>query len=230
MPLGSALVQHLFWPAVAGVVSGLAAGAVLVVASPWIVENTASFKPPSCDDTQQLRRLDLTDMLSKEEAQLEAADAEPTEKEPNGRAIWRAEGLFDGKANTFWTPANTVKKPQVSITFRDREYDIRLVCVVNGAATTSWAYLRADRVRTFRSTRVDAAGARHSRTAPVKTMDEFGIQNRQILQFNAGKSRRVEFMVIDRYEGRKVQDPDIQEWVEPTGLLAVAEVELYVSS
>ena len=120
-------------------------------------------------------------------------------------------------------PAKEDHKRRLTLTFNDGEKDLRLICIVNGQASNSWSYLRADRVRTAYVYTRGNNGVR----APVRTLGEYDLQNRQELEFAEGRTKTVAIEIAETYEGRTVMDPNVGKYLGPTKRVALGEIELY---
>jgi hypothetical protein len=120
-------------------------------------------------------------------------------------------------------PAEGDGKRRLTLTFTDSEKDVRLICIVNGQASDSWSYLRAERVRTaYVFTRENDVVR-----APVRTLGEYDLQNRQELEFAEGRTKTVAIEIAETYQGRTVMDPDVGEYKPRSKLVALGEIELY---
>ena len=116
------------------------------------------------------------------------------------------------------------------------EQPVELLCVVNGNAADPMSYARADRVRTARVMLHQTTGEKVTRLAPLRSLPENEIQNRQDLgvrpqagRWSVAEFTEVSITVVDRYLGFPVDDPRTTAVVdEPTGRLMVAELELWV--
>jgi hypothetical protein len=84
--------------------------------------------------------------------------------------------------------------------------------------------LRAERIRTAYVYTKENEGVR----APVRTLGEYDLQNRQQLRFSKGETKSVAIRIAETYQGRKVMDPDVGGYLGPVKRVALGEVELYV--
>lgn len=137
-------------------------------------------------------------------------------------------------------------QPWVRVEFDDLQ-DIALLCVVNGSAGGRVSYDRADSVRTARVSLSDDADSTSSHLAPLHSLPEHEIQNRQSMGegskwFDEGPFDAVTLEIVDRYFGTTVFDPHGSDddpdavaidrepgaWLRPTRLVMVGELEIYV--
>jgi hypothetical protein len=121
-------------------------------------------------------------------------------------------------------PRSCHRNGRTSLTFTDGEKDVRLICIVNGQASNSWSYLRAERVRTAYIYTHENDGIR----APVRTLGEYDLQNRQEQEFAEGRTETVAIEIAETYQGRTVMDPNVGKYLPRSKLVALGEIELYV--
>lgn len=141
---------------------------------------------------------------------------------------WSKDKLVDGITETVWVPQDEkAKGAHVTFTFRAPQ-DLQLICIVNGVASNSIGYLRADRVRAAH-VKTDPTGG-PGPVSPVKSLGEFEFQNRQALAFDEGPTGSVTITIEGIYNGVSVYEPkgDRIEELPRTGHTALAEVEFYV--
>lgn len=245
-----------------GVILGLLAAPL----APWFDAATQAwhYSPPTCENPGDLQKLNLAEMIDEGRATVTASSFSNPD-------VWPAEALFDGQPGSGWVPATISPRGSdptpapmevpinsdqsqpdqltdqawVSIGFEDPQ-DIELLCVVNGSAGGRVSYERADSVRTARVSLTDDADLTSSHLAPLRSLPEHEIQNRQSLGegstwFDEGPFTAVTLEIVDRYFGTTVFDPQGSDsdpdavamddepgaWVLPTRLVMIGELEIY---
>jgi hypothetical protein len=199
---------------VAPVVTGLVVSVFLLILGPTIAERW-EIRKPTCEDPRGVLSVDVDELLSIEVS---------STQEPQ----WSKDKLVDGITETVWVPKDdSVQGAQVTFAFRAPQ-DLQLICIVNGVASNSISYLRADRLRAARVKTDPTEGP--GPVSPVKSLGEFEFQNRQPLEFEEGPTKSVTITIEGIYNGVTVYEPkgDRLEEKERTGHTALAEVEFYV--
>jgi hypothetical protein len=199
---------------VAPVITGLAVSVFLLIFGPTIADRW-EVRRPTCENPRGV--------LSVGTEQLRSIDVSSTE-DPQ----WSKDKLVDGITETVWVPQDEkAKGAQVTFSFHAPQ-DLQLICIVNGVASNSISYLRADRVRAARvkTDPTEDSGP----VSPVKSLGEFEFQNRQPLEFDEGPTSSVTITIEGIYNGVRVYEPkgDRVEELPRTGHTALAEVEFYV--
>ena len=181
----------------------------MLFATPTIVDRYLT--EPSCQDPRGLELLDRESISS-----VEGTPA--SEKED-----WEQEYVLDGKTVSVWVPEEGVDRPFLEFKFK-KPVDLQMICVVNGVPRDPISYLNADRVRLLR-VETDAGTTPDS---PLLTLDEFDIQNGQVLTFEPGVTDSVELTIKSVYTGQNVFDPEIDQYSHATGRVGLSEVEFWV--
>ncbi len=205
---------------VIAVVGGVAVGVSLIIFSPLVVERFAIVLP-SCDNPVGLSSMRLDQMYRDHELTIKASSVAIP---PQGyqRDLWKAANVIDGSPGTPWVPDDHDNKRRLTLSF-NRKHDPRLICVVNGQASDSWSYLRSQRIRTAYVYTHNNSGL----LAPLRTLGEYDLQNRQPLNFTKGKTKSITIEITQVYQGRKVYDPDQKRYVDPVHHVALGEIEIY---
>lgn len=199
--------KYVAAPILTGAISGLAAGGLLLILSPAITE---SIVQPTCSNPRNLV--------------LKPVSIGPI---PSAEGNYAVSNLVDGRTASVWVPPREAEAATpVTFTF-DRNVDLQLICVVNGLPTDQASYDRANKVRALK-VGTDATAGRREPESPLLLQPQGLIQNRQSLEFDRGETGTVMLTIVSVYEGISVTDPATNEFVDPTGLTALAEVEFYV--
>lgn len=180
----------------------------MLFASPSIIDRYVT--EPSCQDPRGLELVDSDSVL---------VEGTPASEEGD----WAKDYLLDGKTISVWVPEEGVDHPFLEFKFR-KSVDLQMICVVNGVPRDPISYLNADRVRSLR-VETDAGTTPDS---PLLSLDEFDIQNGQVLTFEPGVTDSVELTIKSIYTGQNVYDPGIGEYSEATGRVGLSEVEFWV--
>lgn len=224
-------------------VAGVVLAIVLAPFTPWFDQALSRwhYVEPSCEDPRGLEKLDVMTMVADERAVITATSEVDADSSTSLHA-------FDGRPGSGWVPSTiSARGDEAAKALRDRppdslsitlteEQPVELLCVVNGNAADPMSYARADRVRTARVMLHQTTGEKVTRLAPLRSLPENEIQNRQDLgvrpqagRWSVAEFTEVSFTVVDRYLGFPVDDPRTTAVVdEPTGRLMVAELELWV--
>lgn len=201
-------------------------GAILAVLvlifTPQISERFA-YLNPSCDNPEGLSSLNLKQMYEDKQLLIQTTSVVKPDSGYDSD-LYEADKVIDGNPGRPWVPAEEDRKRRLTLTFTDRERNVQLICIVNGQASDSWSYLRAERIRTAYVYTHGNDGVR----APVRTLGEYDLQNRQELRFDEGRTKMVAIEIAETYEGRTVMDPDVGRYLGPKKRVAFGEIELYV--
>jgi hypothetical protein len=203
------------------ILAPIVTGIALVIFTPQIADSFA-YLNPSCDKTEGLSPIRLQQMYDDRKLII---DRSTVAKPPKGFSPnhWQEAKIIDGNAGTPWVPAEDDDKRRLTLTFTDGEQDVQLICIVNGQAATSWAYLRAERVRTaYVYTKKDSVVR-----ANLRTLGPDDMQNRQQLKFAKGKTKTITVEISETYEGQTVYDPDVDRWLKRVERVAIGEIEVY---
>jgi hypothetical protein len=136
---------------------------------------------------------------------------------------YAASSVLDGNPGTLWMPP--LDKPRsgrghgevrlrpgqstLILGFRDgKKRDVRLVCAVNGLASSPQRYRSWGRIRTVQ-TKTDVDNRSH--LSVLRTLDDGSFQNGQEINLHRGSTATIKIDVIDTYHGQIVEeyDPDI---------------------
>jgi hypothetical protein len=200
---------------VAPVITGLFVSVFLLILGPTIADRW-EIRRPTCENPRGV--------LSVGTEQLHSIEVSSTE-----HPRWSKDKLVDGITETVWVPQDEkALGAQVTFTFGASQ-DLQLICIVNGVASNSISYQRADRVRAAR-VKTDPTEDGSGPLSPVKSLGEFEFQNRQPLEFDEGPTKSVTITIEGIYNGVSVYEPTGDRWEEKTrtGHTALAEVEFYV--
>jgi len=207
MTSSGSFFKYVGAPILTGIASGVIVGILLVYAGPRISE---AFVQPTCSNPRNLV--------------LKPAVADSA---PNAGENYSVQNVVDGRTASVWVPpGEETIGASIKFTF-DRSIDLQLICVVNGLPTNQASYDRAGKVRAFK-VQTDSTASRREPISPLTVQSVGQIQNRQSLEFDRGETDTVVLTIASVYEGVGVVDPATNEFVRPTGLTALAEVEFYV--
>jgi hypothetical protein len=204
---------------VAPIITGLVVSLSLLIFGPMVADRW-EVRKATCEDPRGLVSVDAEELRRKKQLSIEVSSTQDP--------IWSKDKLVDGITETVWVPQDgKVQGAWVAFTFPAPQ-DLQLICIVNGVASNSISYMRADRVRAAR-VKTDPTEGREPVT-PVKSLGEFEFQNRQPLEFEEGSTKSVTITIEGIYNGVRVYEPkgDRVEELERTGHTALAEVEFYV--
>ncbi len=209
MGIGGRLRSDFIIGFTSGVASGLVAAVLVTLASGGIADAVAYGKP------------DCANLIGVRPTTNVQADGrhEPTGPNRTDRMTWQPAKAVDGDPNTIWIPPLDAARSSVhgmptfaadgrtlTLTF-DGARDVRLVCVVNGLASTPFTYRNWGRVRTVTAWADDGA----TQTTLLRTMDDAAEQVPQQVRIERGTARRIQIRVDDAYPGQRMEsyDPDV---------------------
>ena len=196
-----------------GLISGVAAGVVLLVGAGLFAEaisDVAGNANPSCASPRGLKPIDKAS-LSVEAGSVHA---------PTRSASYGAAAAIDGYGGSIWVPLldpdkqnhplptfNLQNDHNVLTLSLSSAHDVKLVCVVNGLANTYTNYSNWGRVRTIEVSRPDDVIA----TTVLQSLGPDAFPNSQLAARNLGSTKTVRLRLLDAYAGLTVEsyDPDV---------------------
>jgi hypothetical protein len=205
---------------VAPVITGLFVSVFLLILGPTIADRW-EIRKPTCENPRGVLSVGTEQLHSIEVSSTQVYSTEEPQR-------WSEDKLVDGITETVWVPRDGTAKGAYVTFFFHAPQDLQLICIVNGVASNSISYLRADRVRAARVKTDPTEGP--GPVSPVKSLGEFEFQNRQPLKFDEGPTRSVTITIEGIYNGVSVFEPKGDRVVEQprTRHTALAEVEFYV--
>jgi hypothetical protein len=175
---------------------------LLAFLSPTIADRLALLHP-SCEDPRGLRLI--------QERELALAGPSMGDFTPGS--------AYDGSTGSLWVPPvrkgrtsrdpgdfdYLVRRSTLELRFRDGDaHDVRLICVVNGLANSSWNYENWGRVRTV-AVRTSVNG--HPAISNLRSLGREGFADLQPLAVPAEDASRLRIQLLDYHHGQYVELP-----------------------
>ena len=220
------------WPvdAWSGFIAGVLASIVVLLLLTWKAETVAELTlgaNPSCAAPRGLRQVEITDAKAGSTQARDEDGSQAPHVETDAREAFVAKNAIDDASNTVWIPEivnddlstdssyvtedeRTSREPRFLTTDHanrltltlEQEVDVRLVCVVNGAALWYTSYENWGRVRTVEVWGEDG----DKKLGTLQSLGSEDFPNAQVAGRNLGDTRTITLDLIDAYAGIQVEN------------------------
>lgn len=220
------------WPvdAWSGFLGGILASVVLLGALTWKADWVADLTlgaNPSCASPRGLRQVQIVEAEAGSTQAIDEDGDQAAHVETDAREAYVADNAIDDASNTVWIPEivnddlgtdgdyesddeRTSREPEFRTTDHanrltltlDETADVRLVCVVNGAALWYTSYENWGRVRTVEVWGDDGG----KKLGTLQSLGSEDFPNAQVAGRNLGDTRTVSLDLIDAYAGIQVEN------------------------
>lgn len=209
-----------------GVLASLLLLGLLTWKAEWVADLTLGANP-SCAAPRGLREVKIVDATAGSTQSKEEDGQQVAHVETSARVAFIAMNAIDDASNTVWIPEivnddlgagstygsdeeRTSREPQFLTTGEanrltltlEEEADVRLVCVVNGAALWYTSYENWGRVRTVEVRGDDG----DMKLGTLQSLGSEDFPNAQAAGRNVGETRTIKLDLIDAYAGTQVEN------------------------